>query len=165
MQRTPAAQVLALAAALALLTAAQAQMAGMPGMNMAAAAPAPAAGASDSSCVQNPTTRNCTDYEYPESSIKADMAELCEEMPYMVGCSIQHECEVRGCALLVSRRTLVPYYRVTVSAKQTLLARRVRTPARQPYPGNCVAGCSAIQLIAGQSACCLHAPSQACGVC
>ena len=140
MQRTPAAPLLAIAAALALSCAAQAQMAGMPGMNMAAAAPAPAAGASASSCVQNPTTRNCTDYEYPESSIKADMAELCEEMPYMVGCSIQHECEVRAGALLVSVPTLVLCMRVTVSAT-FLLA--VRTPARQRYPGNCVAGCSA----------------------
>lgn len=143
MQRTPAAPLLALAAALALSCAARAQMAGMPGMNMAAAAPAPAAAASVSSCVQNPTTRNCTDYEYPEASIKADMAELCEEMPYMVGCSIQHECEVRVDALLTSRRTLVPCMRVTVSAKRTLFARRAGTPARQRYPGNCVAGCSA----------------------
>ena len=107
MERTLAARLLALAAALALFCAAEAQMAGMPGMSTAAAAPAPAAGANVSSCIQNPTTRNCTDYEYPEASIKADMAELCEEMPYMVGCSIEHECEVRACAFLMSRRTLV----------------------------------------------------------
>ena len=83
-----------LVAALAALTAHAQQMAGM---NMAATPPV-ANTSSSSSCIHNPTTRNCTDYEYPESSIRADMSELCEMMPYMVGCSIQRQCEVRPVA-------------------------------------------------------------------
>ncbi len=83
-----------LVTALAALTAHAQQMAGM---SMVATPPV-ANTSSSSSCIHNPTTRNCTDYEYPDSSIRADMSELCEMMPYMVGCSIQRQCEVRHVA-------------------------------------------------------------------
>ena len=91
----------------ALVAARAQQMAGMSMPDMAAAAPA----ASESSCIRNPTTRNCTDYKYPAASINADMDELCDMMPYMIGCSIRRACQVRGARLPLRTCQAQDWYR------------------------------------------------------
>lgn len=44
-------------------------------------------------CVTDPTTSNCVDYELPGSIVTADVEDLCTQMPFMIGCSVDKMCE------------------------------------------------------------------------
>ncbi|GIL54028.1 hypothetical protein Vafri_9580 [Volvox africanus] len=46
------------------------------------------------SCVTNPSVHECASYEYPSTSITADLISLCTSMPYMPGCTVRTACQV-----------------------------------------------------------------------
>jgi len=121
------------------LAAARAQQ--MPGMSMpgmAAAAPA----TSESSCIRNPTTHNCTDYKYPEASIQADMHELCDMMPYMIGCSIWRACQVRGTRLPLRTCQAQAWYKQRSCCSLSGRAGLLRRAYSAWFSGNCGSGCN-----------------------
>lgn len=43
-------------------------------------------------CVTDPTQSNCAAYLYPDSSIRADIDNLCKSMPFMTACSVYNNC-------------------------------------------------------------------------
>ncbi|GIL46467.1 hypothetical protein Vafri_3456 [Volvox africanus] len=45
------------------------------------------------SCITNSSLPQCASYEYPSSSITADIMSLCTSMPYMPGCTIRSACQ------------------------------------------------------------------------
>ncbi|GLI59300.1 hypothetical protein VaNZ11_001153 [Volvox africanus] len=45
------------------------------------------------SCITNSSLPQCASYEYPSSSITADIMSLCTPMPYMPGCTIRSACQ------------------------------------------------------------------------
>ncbi|KYR00829.1 endosomal membrane protein [Tieghemostelium lacteum] len=47
-------------------------------------------------CISDPTTSNCVNYQYPDSSANADIATLCGSMSEMVVCSLQSACQQAG---------------------------------------------------------------------
>jgi len=49
-----------------------------------------------SPCETDPTQPSCAGYEMPDSEASADIMNMCQEMPNMVGCSLWSECEVRN---------------------------------------------------------------------
>ncbi|KAG2490413.1 hypothetical protein HYH03_011213 [Edaphochlamys debaryana] len=54
--------------------------------------PTPSPAALDA-CITSPAMPTCAGYEYPATSIAADLAGLCTSMPYMPGCSIRAACQ------------------------------------------------------------------------
>ncbi|GIL46462.1 hypothetical protein Vafri_3456 [Volvox africanus] len=44
-------------------------------------------------CITNSSLPQCASYEYPSSSITADIMSLCTSMPYMPGCTIRSACQ------------------------------------------------------------------------
>jgi hypothetical protein len=49
--------------------------------------------ASVDSCVQDPSQAQCVNYELPGSVVNADVSDLCSQMPFMIGCSVDKLCE------------------------------------------------------------------------
>ncbi|GFR45649.1 hypothetical protein Agub_g7059 [Astrephomene gubernaculifera] len=44
-------------------------------------------------CVTNSSLPRCASYEYPAVSIAADLISLCNDMPYMPGCTVMSACQ------------------------------------------------------------------------
>ncbi|KAG2490414.1 hypothetical protein HYH03_011214 [Edaphochlamys debaryana] len=53
--------------------------------------PSPSPSASDA-CILTPDLPECASYVYPDAAIAADVTSLCDDMPYMPGCTIHTEC-------------------------------------------------------------------------
>jgi hypothetical protein len=54
---------------------------------------APVGGNAASTCLADPTQASCSSYVYPEDKIVADIGLNCQQMPWMVGCSVWNACQ------------------------------------------------------------------------
>ena len=45
------------------------------------------------SCVDDPTQPHCATYQLPSATVDANIADLCDSMPNMPGCSLQTSCK------------------------------------------------------------------------
>ncbi|KAI8360552.1 Ctr copper transporter family-domain-containing protein [Mortierella sp. GBAus27b] len=44
-------------------------------------------------CLVTPSDPSCVSFELPEATVKADLDNLCKQMPYMPGCSLYKSCQ------------------------------------------------------------------------
>ena len=51
-----------------------------------------AAQSADDACITDPTMASCDSYVYPEDQVIADIQLNCQQMPWMIGCSVWDAC-------------------------------------------------------------------------
>ena len=47
----------------------------------------------NNTCLSDPTQQNCINFKLPEDVLKEDIGNLCGEMNFMCGCSVQNICK------------------------------------------------------------------------